>query len=99
MPDEPQARYFLAASHIRAGRLVPVLLQHVSTHTGLHLYYGSRSAMPRRVRAFIDLAFARLHDCSDYVLADKELTQFESRSKRTRRTRECATSAIGRSKS
>ncbi|MBN3760492.1 LysR family transcriptional regulator [Burkholderia sp. Ac-20365] len=82
-----QLANFLAAPHIRAGRLVPVLLQHVSAHTGLHLYYGSRSAMPRRVRAFLDLAFARLHDCSDYVLADKELAQFEARSKRTRRTR------------
>ncbi|WP_109476815.1 LysR family transcriptional regulator [Paraburkholderia sp. C35] len=82
-----QLANFLAASHIRAGRLVPVLLQHVSAHTGLHLYYGSRSAMPRRVRAFLDLAIARLQDCSDYVLAHKELAQFESRSKRPRRTR------------
>ena len=82
-----QLQSFLAASHIRAGRLVPVPVQHVSAHTGLHLYYGSRTALPKRVRAFLDLAIARLHDCGDYVLADKELAQFESRAKRSRRTR------------
>ena len=82
-----QLSSFLAASHIRAGRLVPVLVQHMSAHTGLHVYYGSRTAQPKRVRAFLDLAFARLHDCSDYVLADKELAQFSSRPKRSRRAR------------
>lgn len=80
-----QLANFLAASHIRAGRLVPVLVQHVSAHTGLHLYYGSRSAMPRRVRAFLDLAVARLHDCDAYVLGDKELARFGPRSTRVRR--------------
>ncbi|MGF6771821.1 DNA-binding transcriptional LysR family regulator [Paraburkholderia sp. GAS199] len=82
-----QLASFLATPHIRAGRLVPVLLQHVSAHTGLHLYYGNRTALPRRVRAFLDLAFARLHDCSDYVLADKELARFESRPRKVRRSR------------
>jgi DNA-binding transcriptional LysR family regulator len=78
---------FSAATHIRAGRLEPVLLQHMSAHIGLHMYYGSRAAQPKRVRAFLDLAFGRLHDCSDYVLADKELAQFRSRSTRSRRVR------------
>ncbi|MFM0592759.1 LysR family transcriptional regulator [Paraburkholderia dilworthii] len=77
---------FSAASHIRAGRLVPVLLQHMSTHIGLHLYYGNRTAQPKRVRAFLDLAFARLHDCNEYVLADKELVRFAQRPKRSSRT-------------
>lgn len=61
------------ASHIREGRLVPVLLQHMSTHFGVYIYYGNRAAMPKRVRAFIDLAVARLHDCPTYVLSDEEL--------------------------
>ncbi|HDR9583412.1 TPA: LysR family transcriptional regulator [Burkholderia stabilis] len=78
---------FSAVRHIRAGRLVPVLLQHMSTHIGLHLYYGSRTALPKRVRAFLDLAFERLHDCTDYVLSDKELERFKSRSKRSIRGR------------
>jgi DNA-binding transcriptional LysR family regulator len=62
-----------AAVHIRAGRLVPLLLQHMSTHIGVHLYYGSRAAQPRRARAFIDLAIQRLLETSTYVLSAKEL--------------------------
>ena len=50
---------FYAAQHIRAGRLVPVLLPHLSAHLGMHIYYGNRTAQPKRVRAFIDLAIAR----------------------------------------
>jgi DNA-binding transcriptional LysR family regulator len=81
-----QLASFSAASYIRAGRLVPVLLQHMSAHIGLHLYYGNRTAQPKRVRAFLDLALARLHGCTDYVLADKELARFRSRPKRSGRT-------------
>jgi hypothetical protein len=55
--------------------MVPVLLQHMSAHIGLRLYYGNRTAQPKRVRAFLDLALSRLHDCIDYVLADKELAR------------------------
>jgi DNA-binding transcriptional LysR family regulator len=76
-----------AACHIRAGRLVPVLLPHMSTYFSLHVYYGNRTAQPKRVRAFLDLAIARLHDCGDYVLADKELAQFNSRLRRAIRAR------------
>ncbi|GKT13198.1 LysR family transcriptional regulator [Acidovorax sp. SUPP2522] len=68
-----QLANFSAASHIRAGRLVPVLVAHLSTHIGLHIYYGNRTAQPRRVRAFLDLAIARLLDCPAYVLSGKEL--------------------------
>ena len=64
-----------AAGHIRKGLLVPVLLQHMSDHIGVHLYYGSRTAQPKRVRAFIDLAIRHLADTPDYVLSAKELTQ------------------------
>ncbi len=61
------------APHIRAGRLVPLLLPHLSEHIGVHVYYGSRAALPKRVRAFIDLAVERLLDCPAYVLSAKEL--------------------------
>ena len=64
-----------AAPHIRDGRLVPLLLQHMSDHIGLHLYYGSRSSQPRRVRAFVDLAIERLLDSPTYVLTDRELAR------------------------
>ena len=68
-----QLANFSAAEHIRAGRLVPLLPAHTSAHIGLHVYYGSRTAQPRRVRAFLDLAIERLRDCPSFVLSAKEL--------------------------
>jgi DNA-binding transcriptional LysR family regulator len=62
-----------AAPLVRAGRLVPLLTQHVSDHLGLYVYYGSRVAQPARVRAFIDLAVQRLADGRPYVLQPHEL--------------------------
>ncbi|MEY4765579.1 MAG: hypothetical protein RI907_2252 [Pseudomonadota bacterium] len=64
-----------AASHIRAGRLVPLLLPHMTDHIGVHVYYGSRTAQPRRVRAFIDLVIERLAGSPSVVLSQKELNQ------------------------
>ena len=80
-----QLANFSAASHIRAGRLVPVLLPHMSAHIGVHIYYGSRAAQPKRVRAFLDLAISRLLDCPDYVLSKKELAAAMQGSKRVQR--------------
>lgn len=68
-----QIANIVAAPHIRAGTLVPVLLQHASSHLGLHIYYGSRQDLPKRVRAFIDLAVERMVDTPNHVLGDKEL--------------------------
>lgn len=62
-----------AAPHIRAGRLVPLLLDHVSDAYSLYLYYGSRTAQPARVRCFIDLAVERLTNSRDFVLSVEEL--------------------------
>lgn len=62
------------AEHIRTGRLVPLLLNHMSSHIHVHLYYGSRASQPRRVRSFIDLAIERLHNSRTYVLSAKELS-------------------------
>jgi DNA-binding transcriptional LysR family regulator len=58
---------------IRAGRLVPLLPRYVSAQYSVYLYYGSRSTQPQRVRAFIDLAAARLQDAPAFVLSRKEL--------------------------
>ena len=76
-----------AAAHNRAGRLVPLLLQHMTDHIGVHLYYGSRAAQPRRARAFLELAIERLVGSPTHVLATKELTQAASRWRRVRRGR------------
>lgn len=62
-----------AAPHIRAGRLIPLLLEHLSDAPSLYLYYGSRSAQPTRVRRFIELAVERLSDSTDFVLGADEL--------------------------
>jgi len=62
-----------AAAHVRAGRLLPVLTAYRVEHYGLYLYYGSRSAQPARVRAFIDLALERLGDSTRFVLSADEL--------------------------
>ena len=76
-----------AASHIRAGRLVPLLLPNISAQYGVYIYYGSRSAQPKRVRAFIDLAVARLHEAPAFVLGGKELEAAAQSWRRAQRRR------------
>ena len=62
-----------AASLIRAGRLVPLLLDHMTDNLSLFVYYGSRAAQPARVRRFIDLAVERLTESKDFVFTNDEL--------------------------
>lgn len=62
-----------AAASIRSGRLVPLMLEHMTDNYSLFVYYGSRTALPVRVRRFIDLAVERLADDSSYVLKKDEL--------------------------
>jgi DNA-binding transcriptional LysR family regulator len=69
-----QLANFTAAPYLRSGQLVALLLPLVSEPMGLHLYYGSRS-LPRRVRAFVDLAVARLQDSPVHVLSARELAE------------------------
>ena len=66
------------AAHIRAGNLVPLLTRHIAAPSSLHLYWGSRSSQPARVRAFIDLAIERLADSAAYVLGSRELSTAEA---------------------
>ncbi|KAF0814774.1 HTH-type transcriptional regulator PgrR [Andreprevotia sp. IGB-42] len=69
---------FAVAQHIRAGRLFPVLMQHMTDHLGVYLYYGSRSAQPTRVRAFIDLVVERLSGDAGLIIAPRELALAEA---------------------
>ena len=71
-----------AAPHIRAGRLVPLLTGHVDDHSSVFVYYGSRTAQPARVRAFIDLAIKRLVNNKAYVLTAKELQTAEAKGRK-----------------
>jgi len=71
-----------AAVHIRSGRLVPLLLEHVAEHISFFVYYGSRAAQPARSRAFIDLAVKRLANSSEFVLSDKELAAAQQKARK-----------------
>ncbi|BBL23716.1 LysR family transcriptional regulator [Comamonas terrigena] len=62
-----------AAPFIRSGRLVPVLLPYLVEEHSLYLYWGSRSAQPARVRAFIDMALETLTENPAFVLGRAEL--------------------------
>jgi DNA-binding transcriptional LysR family regulator len=75
-----------AASLIRKGHLVPLLLSNISAEYGVHIYYGSRSSQPKRVRAFIDLAVKRLEDAPAFVLGRKELEAAARSWRRARRS-------------
>jgi hypothetical protein len=66
---------------------VPLLLSNISEQYGVYIYYGSRSAQPKRVRAFIDLAVARLHEAPAFVLARKELEAAAQSWRRAQRRR------------
>lgn len=68
-----------AAPHIRSGRLVPLLVEHVADRSGVFVYYGSRTAQPARVRAFIDVAIELLMDNPAYVLTAEELRSAEAK--------------------
>lgn len=62
-----------AAPYIRAGQLVPILVDHMPDYASYFVYFGSRTSQPARARAFIDLAVERLTDNPTYVLSDGEL--------------------------
>lgn len=62
-----------AATLIRSGRLVPLLLDHMTDNLSLFIYYGSRAAQPARVRRFIDLVVERLTESKDFILTNEEL--------------------------
>ncbi len=68
-----------AASHIRSGRLVPLLTDHVADQSSVFVYYGSRAAQPVRARAFIDLAVKRLAGNAEFTLAAQELAAAEAK--------------------
>lgn len=76
-----------AAPLIRSGKLVPLLVDHVTDHMGVHVYYGSRTALPSRVRAFIDLTVERLAGSADYVLDARELAAAEAKGRKVSRRR------------
>jgi DNA-binding transcriptional LysR family regulator len=71
-----------AAPLVRAGKLTPLLTQHVTEHLGLYVYYGNRSAQPARARAFIDLAVERLAGNKAFFLEPHELAPAVAKGRR-----------------
>ncbi|KXU91500.1 LysR family transcriptional regulator [Caballeronia megalochromosomata] len=67
---------FSAVAHIRAGRLVPLLTQHLTQRESIYIYYRHRTEQPLRVRTFIDFMVARLADNGDFFLSSAELRAF-----------------------
>jgi DNA-binding transcriptional LysR family regulator len=64
-----------AAPFLRNGRLIPVLTGHIADSFSLFIYYGSRNALPARVRHFIDLTVDRLSNNPEFVLSTDEINQ------------------------
>jgi DNA-binding transcriptional LysR family regulator len=74
---------FSAVSHIRAGRLVPVLTQHLAQRESIYVYYRHRTEQPLRVRVFIDFMVEKLSGNSNFFLEPAELREM-SKIKRAR---------------
>jgi len=64
---------FTAAEYIRSGRLIPLLVQHVTDHEGIYMYYGHRTELPLRVRTFIDFMVTHLAGNRRFFLKPAEL--------------------------
>ncbi len=68
-----QLASFNATAHIRSGRLVPLLTQHVTEYGTIHIYYGHRTEQPLRVKTFINFMIERIADNRDFFLDQSEL--------------------------
>jgi DNA-binding transcriptional LysR family regulator len=68
-----QLASFTSAGHIRAGRLVPLLVNTVSQREALYLYYRHRTEQPLRVRRFVDFMVTRIGASQDFFLTPAEL--------------------------
>lgn len=64
---------FSATTHIRSGRLIPLLTQHVTEHGMIYIYYGHRTEQSLRVKTFIDFMVERLAGNRDFFLDPTEL--------------------------
>lgn len=82
-----------AAANIRAGRLVPLLTQHLAEKANFVLYYGSRTAQPLRVRRFIAFAVERLADGAGLLLSARELAAAEAKARKRFAKRRARSSA------
>jgi hypothetical protein len=59
-----------------------MLVQHVTDHIGVFIYYGTRDDQSARARAFIDFSIEQLANSSAYVLSNKELVAAEAKGRK-----------------
>jgi len=64
---------FHALPMIRSGQVVPLLLDHISSHLGVYLCYARRTQLPLRLRAFIDFMVARMGNNPEWILSRDEI--------------------------
>lgn len=64
---------FNATRHIRSGRLVALLTQHVSEYGMIYIHYRHRTEQPLRVRTFIDFMVERMTGNRDFFLEESEI--------------------------
>ncbi|RQS14801.1 LysR family transcriptional regulator [Burkholderia sp. Bp8998] len=64
---------FNAAPHIRSGRLVPLLTQHVTESGAVYIYYRHRTEQSRRVKTFIDFMVERMAGNRNFFVDPSEL--------------------------
>lgn len=68
-----QLASFNAATHIRSGRLVPLLTRHATEYGMIYIYYGHRTEQSLRVKTFIDFMVERMTGNRNFFLEPSEL--------------------------
>jgi DNA-binding transcriptional LysR family regulator len=69
---------FNATIHIRSGRLIPLLMRHVSEYGMIYIYYGHRTEQSLRVKIFIDFMVERIAGNRSFFLDQHELRAAQS---------------------
>lgn len=64
---------FDAIPHIRSGRLVALLTQHITEYGTIYIYYRHRTDQPLRVKTFIDFMIERIAGNRNFFLDPAEL--------------------------
>ncbi|MGF6571338.1 DNA-binding transcriptional LysR family regulator [Paraburkholderia sp. GAS333] len=64
---------FNAMPHIRSGRLIALLTQHITQYGTIYIYYGHRTEQPLRVKTFIDFMIERVADNRAFFLDPVEI--------------------------
>ena len=64
---------FNATTHIRSGRLIPLLMEHTTEYGTIYIYYKHRTEQSLRVKTFIDFMVERMAGNRNFFLDASEL--------------------------